>query len=208
MVMQAGLLSLSLDYLKEQLTSGLQHPEDIDANAIYKLCSEKFLDRLSHVRSLMDYSDVAKISGAVLLLHQLLWEEPLRVGMNGDIEEARAVRELHVKGLVAMEQDGDEPDDDEDRQCSLRFTSPLHRVYFMRKFHTARDPPDTSAVDLDSLLMRVLARMDPLILRNTLSVSRSHMPLERCWQAEVYRSLMSVVPEGTVPSPDVGQARS
>ncbi|KAG5192215.1 hypothetical protein JKP88DRAFT_251034 [Tribonema minus] len=101
----SAFFPICLDYLQEQLTLALQEPEHIDANAICKPCSEKFLRRLGHVRSLMDYRNVATANGAVPLLHQLLWEEPLCVNMNGDLKEAAAVREVLVKGFVTMEQD-------------------------------------------------------------------------------------------------------
>ncbi len=57
------------------------------------------------------------------------------------------------------------------------------------------------------LVTAILERMDPHILRNTHSLGSSQRRLERCWQMELYRAALTVLPSGRVLSPDVGRVR-
>jgi hypothetical protein len=77
----------------------------------------------------------------------------------------------------------------------------------MRKHFTALAPPSSPARSLNALVRHVIERMDPTVLRNTVSVGKDNLLLERCWQMEVYRALKTVLPANVVPSPDVGQVR-
>ena len=57
------------------------------------------------------------------------------------------------------------------------------------------------------LITRAVQRMDPAILRKTESLGSNDKRLERCWQMELYRVILEVLPRGRVVSPDVGRVR-
>ncbi|KAG5183880.1 hypothetical protein JKP88DRAFT_315836 [Tribonema minus] len=192
-----GLLSYSLDYLVAELQNELQAPDRVNANAMYKLCSKSFFDGLSRVRSLMSYDDVVDKDGAIPLLRQLLWTDCVEVDLSAPSVQAQAALALHTCGLVAL---GHGLSD----SC-IHFTSPLHKLWITRKHYTQRCS-GTSGGNMWDLIVRMLERMDRNVLINTRSLTKSNQPLERCWQAEVYRTLMCSLPADIVPSPEVGPA--
>lgn len=55
------------------------------------------------------------------------------------------------------------------------------------------------------LITRSVERMDPDILQRTESLASNEKRLERCWQMELYRVLLDILPRGRVVSPDVGR---
>ena len=57
------------------------------------------------------------------------------------------------------------------------------------------------------LITRAVERMDPAILRKTESLGSDDKRLERCWQMELYRVILDLLPRGRVVSPDVGRVR-
>ena len=74
----------------------------------------------------------------------------------------------------------------------------------MKRYFNDRRPV-TGRSDLRSIIVQSIERMDSAVLRETLSLGKDEAPLESCWQAELYRSLMETLPAGVVPSADVGQ---
>ena len=84
--------------------------------------------------------------------------------------------------------------------CRLKFTSPLHRVYFLRgqQQHLPQD------LGVAELLVRILERMEPLVLQTACGHGVQHQLLERAWQMEIYRAAACVLPPEHWLSPDVG----
>lgn len=60
---------------------------------------------------------------------------------------------------------------------------------------------------MEELIIRAVERMDPAILRKTESLGSDDKRLERCWQMELYRVVLDLLPHGQVVSPDVGRVR-
>lgn len=83
------------------------------------------------------------------------------------------------------------------------FTSPLHRTIFMRLHYSGTSAASKEWTVLD-LIMRAVKRMDPVILQKIDSSDSKGRPLERCWQMELYRVVLELLPRGRVVSPDVG----
>ena len=89
--------------------------------------------------------------------------------------------------------------------CRLTFTSPLHRVYFLRQHYRGQQlklPPSQSVAEL---LEDILERMDPQVLRESWGRGAQHQLLERAWQMEMYRAAACVLPPEHWLSPDVGK---
>ncbi|EIE18315.1 hypothetical protein COCSUDRAFT_68290 [Coccomyxa subellipsoidea C-169] len=193
--MVVGLLTASLDYLQEQLVNELKAPNAVNHNAWHKLTSRGFFSRLLHVRSIMKYEDVEKIPAAVALLRQLLWVDPLPVRFADGSAEAAAVYKLCRAGQVTLEES---PAD------RLMFTSPLHRASFMHR-HYSGTCTTSGQWTMVEWITRAVERMDPVILRKTESLGSDDKRLERCWQMELYRVILDVLPPGRVVSPDVGR---
>ena len=84
--------------------------------------------------------------------------------------------------------------------CRLKFTSPLHRVYFLRgqQQHLPQD------LGVAELLVRILERMEPLVLQTACGHGVQHQLLERAWQMEIYRAAACVLPSEHWLSPEVG----
>ncbi|KAK9818173.1 hypothetical protein WJX72_008225 [[Myrmecia] bisecta] len=193
---QVGLLTVCLDYLKEELVNELRAPDAVNRNAWYKLTSRGFLSRLLHVRSIMKYEDVERIPAAVALLRQLLWVEPLAVNFPDDSAEAAAVYMLCRVGQIILQED-----QGADR---LMFTSPLHRASFLHR-HYSGTCTTSAEWSMSELIIRAVERMDPAILQKTESLGSDNKRLERCWQMELYRVFLDLLPRGRVVSPDVGR---
>ena len=68
----------------------------------YKLTSQKFLDRLLHVRSIMKCDYVESIPGAKDLMRQLLWVESLAMKFPAESEEAAAAFMLCRHGQLVL----------------------------------------------------------------------------------------------------------
>ena len=68
----------------------------------YKLTSQKFLDRLLHVRSIMKYDDVESIPAAKDLMRQLLWVESLAIKFPAESDEAAAASKLCRHGQLVL----------------------------------------------------------------------------------------------------------
>jgi hypothetical protein len=62
-------------------------------------------------------------------------------------------------------------------------------MFLFRKFYTSRSP-EMAPVVLKDLLIRVMERMDPKVLANTMGVGTDGRPLERCWYVYVYRYML------------------
>ena len=89
--------------------------------------------------------------------------------------------------------------------CRLTFTSPLHRVYFLRQHCRGQQlklPPSQSVAQL---LEDILGCMDPQVLRESWGRGTQHQLLERAWQMEIYRAAACVLPPEHWLSPDVGK---
>ena len=92
--------------------------------------------------------------------------------------------------------------------CRLMFTSPLHqgcfRASFMHRHYSGTCT--TSAIrSILELIICAVERMDPGILQRTENLASNDKRLERCWQMELYRVLLELLPRGRVVSPDVGR---
>lgn len=77
--------------------------------------------------------------------------------------------------------------------------------FLLRSFYGSSTGTET-VTSLDDLLLRVLDRLDPNVLNNTLGVGTNGLPLERSWQMAFYQECMAVLSPGDVVSPDVGKA--
>ena len=89
--------------------------------------------------------------------------------------------------------------------CRVLFTSPLHRTYFMVE-HYNSPACSFAPSSIESLIIRMIERFDPEVLRLSLSRSTSTLRLyERAWQMEAYRSLLSFLSSDCGLSPDAGQ---
>lgn len=94
-----------------------------------------------------------------------------------------------------------------DDACRLRLTSPLHKANLLWRLYGTPDSSSKLPADVDvlGLLSRIVERMDPDVLRHTLSLGAGGLILERCWQMEFYRVCSSLLRAGAAVSPDVGQ---
>ena len=88
--------------------------------------------------------------------------------------------------------------------CRLKFTSPLHRVYFLRQHYRGQQQHLRQDLGMAELLQRILERMDPLVLQTSSGRGAQHQLLERAWQMEIYRAAACVLPPEHWLSPDVG----
>ena len=86
------------------------------------------------------------------------------------------------------------------------FTSPLHRASFLHRHYTGTCTTSAQWTMVE-LITRAVERMDPDILQKTESLGSHDKRLERCWQMELYRVILDILPRGRVVSPDVGRVR-
>lgn len=84
------------------------------------------------------------------------------------------------------------------------FTSPLHRTIFMLHHYsgTCTTSQEWSVLEL---IKGAVERMDPGILQKTESLDSKGWRLERCWQMELYRVTLGLLPRGRVVSSDVAR---
>ena len=89
--------------------------------------------------------------------------------------------------------------------CRLKFTSPLHRVYFLRQHYRGQQQHLRRDLAVAELLRRILERMDPLVLQTSCGRGVQHQLLERASQMEICRAAACVLPPEHWLSPDVGK---
>ena len=89
--------------------------------------------------------------------------------------------------------------------CRLRFTSPLHKVYFLRQHYRGQQQHVRQDLGVAELLEKILERMDPLVLQTSCGRGVQHQLLERAWQMEIYRAAACSLPPEHWLSPDVGK---
>ena len=88
--------------------------------------------------------------------------------------------------------------------CRLLFTSPLHRASFLHRRYSGTCTASAEWA-IDALITRAVERMDPAILRKVDSLGSGDRRLERCWQMELYRTILDCIPRDRAVSPDVGR---
>ena len=91
--------------------------------------------------------------------------------------------------------------------CRVTFTSPLHRVYFLRQHYRGQQRHLPPSRGMAELLESILERMDPTVLKQSWGRGIQHQLLERAWQMEIYRAAALVLPPEHWLSPDVGKVR-
>ena len=89
--------------------------------------------------------------------------------------------------------------------CRLTFTSPLHRVYFLRQHFRGQQRHMRQDLGVEELLECILKRTDPLVLQTSCGHGVQRQLLERVWQMEIYRAAACVLPPNHWLSPDVGK---
>ena len=88
--------------------------------------------------------------------------------------------------------------------CRLTFTSPLHRLYFLRKHYRGKQQTLRLDLGVAGLLVRILKHVDSLVLQTCCGRSVQGQLLERAWQMEIYRAAAGLLPSDHWFAPDVG----
>ncbi|KAL6044349.1 Penicillin acylase family protein [Balamuthia mandrillaris] len=89
-----------------------------------------------------------------------------------------------------------------ERAGRLVFVAPVIRSVFLHHLYRSPLQKDLTS-DFDEFVLNSISRLNPHVLKNTLSRVRDGLPVERQWQMEYYRAATTALPANCM-SPDVG----
>ncbi|KAG5190094.1 hypothetical protein JKP88DRAFT_299741 [Tribonema minus] len=189
---QPGLIMHCLDYLETEMTSEQVQLGSASASAMNVLCSAAFHDTLNHLRSILGhhnylgYEHFKKVPHAYPVLRQLLWGDSMDATFevdDDDWEKRYAVRET-AEALLG----------------TLRYSSPLHRLWGMRRVYPQPKPTSVRRA-LRDLILSAVAQLDPYVLQRTAGArAAGNAALRRAWETELTRCFLARVAPETVPS--------
>eukprot|EP01119_Soliformovum_irregulare_P013809 TRINITY_DN370_c0_g1_i1.p1 TRINITY_DN370_c0_g1~~TRINITY_DN370_c0_g1_i1.p1 ORF type:complete len:561 (+),score=61.51 TRINITY_DN370_c0_g1_i1:80-1762(+) len=185
-----GITSTLLRFLREQVNKAETGGPHLAGQLLLKLRSEDFLSTVKTLRGIKGIRAIAGSKEESQVLDKILNSDngERMAGTEGVIAE-----KLVMQGYLSA---------DASSQV-FNFASPVHRlVYFQERYHE----PSSQVHDLPlpELIKRIVVRMKPSALLNSVSVGTDRRPLERLWQMEFYRAATSLLPSKHVISPDAG----